>query len=161
MLSMFLEHYPTQLLKVTISGHPLQIQVTLIPLGNCHIRFLKKIKKKKKTELGETEATCTSRTETTATTAVSQDAASSSIEGLVNCSSSERCTPLSGIREKLNHRKACEASRATGDLLQQHKCRDELKTSSECQQLDLEVSLVHPVWLHLLYGTDVQVSTTT
>ena len=117
--------------------------------------------KKKKTELGETEATCTSRTETTATTAVSQDAASSSIEGLVNCSSSERCTPLSGIREKLNHRKACEASRATGDLLQQHKCRDELKTSSECQQLDLEVSLVHPVWLHLLYGTDVQVSTTT
>ena len=108
---MFLEHYPTQLLKVAISGHPLQIQVTLI--------------------------------------------------GLVNCSSSERCTPLSGIREKLNHRKACEASRATGDLLQQHKCRDELKTSSECQQLDLEVSLVHPVWLHLLYGTDVQVSTTT
>ena len=161
MLSRLLEYYPTQWLKVTISGHPLKIQVTLMSLGDCHIRFPKKIKKKKQTELGETEATCTSRTETTATTAVSQDAASSSIEGLVNCSSSERCTPLSGIREKLNHRKACEASRATGDLLQQHKCRDELKTSSECQQLDLEVSLVHPVWLHLLYGTDVQVSTTT
>ena len=117
--------------------------------------------KKKQTELGETEATCTSCTETTATTAVSQDGSSSSIEGLVNCNSSERCTPLSGIGEKLNHRKACEASRATGDLLPQHKCRDELKTSSECQQLDLQVSLVHPVWLHLLYGTDVQVSTTT
>ena len=100
---------------------------------------------KKKTEMGETEATCTSRTETAATTAVSQDAASSSIEGLVNCSSSERFTPLSGIGEKLNHRKACEASRATGDLLQQHKCRDKLKTFSECQQLDLQVSLVHPV----------------
>ena len=74
--------------------------------------------------------TCTSRPETTATTAVSQDAASSSIEGLVNCSSSERCTPLSGIGEKLNHRKASEVSRATGYLLQQHRCRDELKTSS-------------------------------
>ena len=125
MLSKLLEHYPTQWLKVTISGHPLKIQVTLIPLGNCHIRFLKKIIKKK-TELGETEGTCTSRTETTATTAVSQDAASSSIEGLVNCSSSERCTQLSGIGEKLNHIKASEVSRATGDLLQQHRCRDEL-----------------------------------
>ena len=91
-----MEHYPTQWLKVTIAGHPLKIQVTLISLGDCHIRFLKKIKKKK-TELGETEATCTSRTETIATTAVSQDAASSTIERLVNCSSSERCTPLSGI----------------------------------------------------------------
>ena len=80
--------------------------------------------------MGETEATCTSCTETTATTAVSQDAASSTIERLVNCSSSERCTPLSGIGKKLKHRKASEASRATGDLLQQRRCRDELKTSS-------------------------------
>ena len=86
---------------------------------------------KKKTELGETEATCTSCTETTATTAVSQDAASSTIELLVNrSSSSERCTPLSGIGKKLKQRKASEASRATGDLLQQRRCRDELKTSS-------------------------------
>ena len=84
-------------------------------------------KKEKKTELGETEATCTSRTETTATTAVSQDAASSSIERFVNCSSSERCTPLSGIGKKSNYRKASEESRPTGDLLQQHRCRDELK----------------------------------
>ena len=76
--------------------------------------------------MGETEATCTSRTETTATTAVSQDAASSSIEMFANCSSSERCTPLSGIGEKLNQRKASEARRATGDLIQQHKCRDEM-----------------------------------
>ena len=68
----------------------------------------------KKTELGETEATCTSRTETTATTAVSQDAASSSIALFANCSSSERCTPPSGIGEKLNQRKASEARRATG-----------------------------------------------
>ena len=82
--------------------------------------------KKKKTELGETEATCTSRTETTATTAVSQDAASSSIEVFANCSSSERCTPLSGIGEKLNQRKASEARRATGDLIQRHRCRDEM-----------------------------------
>ena len=131
MLSRLLEHYPTQWLKVTILEHPLKIQVTLISLGDCHIRFLKKIKKKKKTELGETEATCTSCTETTATTAVSQDAASSTIEGLVNrSSSSERCTPLSGIGKKLKQRKASEASRATGDLLQQRRCRDELKTSS-------------------------------
>ena len=121
MLSRLLEHYPTQWLKVTILEHPLKIQVTLISLGDCHIRFLKK---KKKTELGETEATCTSCTETTATTAVSQDAASSTIERL------ERCTPLSGIGKKLKHRKASEASRATGDLLQQRRCRDELKTSS-------------------------------
>ena len=85
-----------------------------------------------KTELGETEANCNSHTdtETTATTAVSQDAASSSIEGLVNCSSSERCTPLSRIGKKLNHGKASEVSRATGDLLQQHTCRYELKTAS-------------------------------
>ena len=48
MLSRLLEDYPTQWLKVTISGHPLKIQVTLIPLGNCHIRFLKKIIKMKK-----------------------------------------------------------------------------------------------------------------
>ena len=85
---------------------------------------------KKETELGETEATCTSRTETTATTAVSQDAALSSIEGSVNCSSSERCTPLSGIEKKLNHRKASEESRATGDLPKQRTCRDEKKTAS-------------------------------
>ena len=84
-------------------------------------------KEKKKTEVGETEATCTSRTETTATTAVSQDAASSSIARFVNCSSSERFTPLSGTGKKSNHRKASEVSRATGDLLQQHRCRDELK----------------------------------
>ena len=76
--------------------------------------------------MGETEATCTSRTETTATTAVSQDAASSSIEVFANCSSSERCTPLSGTGEKLNQRKASEARRATGDLIQQHRCRDEM-----------------------------------
>ena len=80
--------------------------------------------------MGEAEATCNSHTETTATTAVSQDAASLSIEGLVNCSSSGRCTPLSRIGEKLNHGKASEVSRATGDLLQQHTCRDELKTAS-------------------------------
>ena len=80
----------------------------MIPLGNCHIQFLGKIKNnnKKKTELGETEATCNSHTETTATTAVSQDASSSSIEGLVNCSSSERCTPLSGIGKKLKRWKS-------------------------------------------------------
>ena len=104
----------------------------MIPLENCHIQFLGKIKNnnEKKTELGETEATCNSHTETTATTAVSQDAASSSIEGLVNCSSSERCTPLSRMGKKLNHGKASEVSRATGDLLQQHTCRDELKTAS-------------------------------
>ena len=84
------------------------------------------------TELGETEANCNSHTdtETTATTAVSQDAASSSIEGLVNCSSSKRCTPLSRIGKKLNHGEASEVSRATGDLLQQHTCRDELKTAT-------------------------------
>ena len=83
-----------------------------------------------KTEWGETEANCNSHTETTAITAVSQDAASSSIEGLVNCSSSERCTPLSRIGKKLNHGEASEVSRATGDLLQQHTCRDELKTAT-------------------------------
>ena len=89
-----------------------------------------KNKNKNKTELGETKSTCNSHTETTTTTAVSKDASSSSIEGLVNCSSSERCTPLSRIGKKLNHGKACEVSRATGDLLQQHTCRDELKTAS-------------------------------
>ena len=138
MLSRLLEHYPTQWLKVTISGHPLKIQVTMIPLENCHIQFLGKIKNnnEKKTELGETEATCNSHTETTATTAVSQDAASSSIEGLVNCSSSERCTPLSRMGKKLNHGKASEVSRATGDLLQQHTCRDELKTASALSAIE-------------------------
>ena len=80
----------------------------------------------KKPELGELErAVCTSRTETTATTA-----ALSSIEGSVNCSSSERCTPLSRIGKKLNHRKASEESRATGDLPKQRTCRDEKKTAS-------------------------------
>ena len=110
----------------------------MIPLGNCHIQFLGKIKNNnnKKTELGETEATCNSHNETTATTAVSKDASSSSIEGLVNCSSSERCTPLSRIGKKLNHGKACEVSRATGDLLQQHTCRDELKTASALSAIE-------------------------
>ena len=75
-------------------------------------------------------AVCTSRTETTATTAGSQDAALSSIEDSVNCSSSERCTPLSRIGKKLNHRKASEESRATGDLPKQRTCRDEKKTAS-------------------------------
>ena len=75
-------------------------------------------------------AVCTSRTETTATTAGSQDAALSSIEGSVNCSSSERCTPLSGIGKKLNHRKASEESRATAHLQRQRTCRDEKKTVS-------------------------------
>ena len=75
-------------------------------------------------------AVCTSRTETTATTAGSQDAALSSIEGSVNCSSSERCTPLSGIGKKLNHRKASEESRATAHLQKQRTCRDEKKTAS-------------------------------
>ena len=85
----------------------------------------------KKPELGELErAVCTSRTETTANTAGSQDAALSSIEGSVNCSSSERCTPLSRIGKKLNHRKASEESRATGDLQKQCTCRDEKKTAS-------------------------------
>ena len=89
-----------------------------------------KNKNKNKTELGETKSTCNSHTETTATTTVSQDVASSSIEGLVNCSSSKRCTPLSRIGKKLNHGEASEVSRATGDLLQQHTCRDELKTAT-------------------------------
>ena len=85
----------------------------------------------KKPELGGLEkAACTSRTETTATTAGSQDAALSSIEGSVNCSSPERCTPLPGIGKKLNHRKASEESRATGDLQKLRTCRDELKTAS-------------------------------
>ena len=75
-------------------------------------------------------AVCTSRTETTATTAGIQDAALSSIEGSVNCSSSERCTPLSGIGKKLNHRKASEESRATAHLQKQRTCRDEKKTAS-------------------------------
>ena len=77
----------------------------------------------KKPELGELErAVCTSRTETTATTAGRQDAALSSNEGSVNCNSSERCTPMSITGKKLNHRKASEASRATGDLQKQRTC---------------------------------------
>ena len=136
--------------------------------------------------MGETEATCNSYTETTATTAGSQDAALSSIEGSVNCSSSERCTklvtraffpgpkarekrpgdeverctPLSGIGKRLNHGRASEASRATSDILQQHDVEMNWKLLQLCQLLDLQVSLVHQAWLHLLYGTDVQVSTT-
>ena len=74
----------------------------------------------KNPELSKTKATCTSLAETTATTAVSQGAALSSIEGLVNCSSSERCTPG----------KASGAPRTTSELQQQHTCRDELKTAS-------------------------------
>ena len=80
--------------------------------------------------MGETEATCNSYTETTATTAGSQDAALSSIERSVNRSSSERCTPLSGIEKKLNHRKASEESGATAHLQKQRTCRDEKKTAS-------------------------------
>ena len=107
----------------------------LIALGDCHIRSLKKIKK---TELGELErAVCTSRAETTATTAVSQDAALSSIERSVNRSSSETCTPLSGIGKKLNHRKASEASRTTGDLKKQRTCRDEKKTASASSEMQV------------------------
>ena len=79
--------------------------------------------------MGETEATCNSHNETAATTAVSQDAALLSIEWSVNCSSSERCTPLSGIGKKLNHGRASEANKATGGILQQYTCRDELKTA--------------------------------
>ena len=77
-----------------------------------------------------TEMTGSERTETTATTAGSQDAAWSSIEDSVNCSSSERCTPLSGIEKKLNHRKASEESGATAHLQKQRTCRDEKKTAS-------------------------------
>ena len=85
----------------------------------------------KKPELSKTKATCTSLTETTATTAVSQGTALSSIQGSINCSSSERCTPLSGIGKKsFNHEKASGAPRTTSELQQQHTCRDELKTAS-------------------------------
>ena len=84
----------------------------------------------KKTQLGETKAACPSRTETTATTAVSQDDALSSIEGSVNCSSSERCAPLSGTGKMSNHGKASGASRTTSELQQHPTCRDELKTAS-------------------------------
>ena len=85
----------------------------------------------KKPELSKTKATCTSPTETAETTAVSQGAALSSIEGSVNRSSSERCTPLSGIGKKsFNHGKASGAPRTTSELQQQHTCRDELKTAS-------------------------------
>ena len=125
MLSKLLEHYPY---PVTESNHlrtPTENSSDTDTPGKLPYPIPEE-NKKKKTELGETEATCTSRTETTATTAVSQDAASSSIEVFANCSSSERCTPLSEIGEKLNQRKASEARRATGDLIQQHKCRDEM-----------------------------------
>ena len=124
MLSKLLEHYPY---PVTESNHlrtPTENSSDTDTPGKLPYPIPEE--SKKKTKLGETEATCTSRTETTATTAVSQDAASSSIEVFANCSSSERCTPLSGIGEKLNQRKASEARRATGDLIQQHKCRDEM-----------------------------------
>ena len=85
----------------------------------------------KKPELSKTKAACTSLTETTATTAVSQVTALSSIEGSINCSSSERCTPLPGIGKKsFNHGKASGAPRTTSELQQQHTCRDELKTAS-------------------------------
>ena len=114
----------------------------------------------KKPELGELErAVCTSRTETTATTAGSQDAALSSIEGsVINCSSSERCTPLSRIGKKLNRRKASEESRATGDLQKQRTCRDEKKTASASSAMQGPSSKPCSfVWV--LY-TVVQVSTT-
>ena len=113
MLSKLLEHYPY---PVTESNHlrtPTENSSDTDTPGKLPYPIPEE-NKKKKTELGETEATCTSRTETTATTAVSQDAASSSIEVFANCSSSERCTPPSGIGEKLNQRKASEARRATG-----------------------------------------------
>ena len=113
----------------------------------------------KKPELGELErAVCTSRTETTATTAGSQDAALSSIEGSVNCSSSERCTPLSRTGKKLNHRKASEESRATAHLQKQRTCRDEKKTASASSAMQGPSSKPCSfVWV--LY-TVVQVSTT-
>ena len=113
----------------------------------------------KKPELGELErAVCTSRTETTATTAGSQDAALSSIEGSVNCNSSERCTPLSRIGKKLNHRKASEESRATAHLQNQRTCRDEKKTASASSAMQGPSSKPCSfVWV--LY-TVVQVSTT-
>ena len=113
----------------------------------------------KKPELGELErAVCTSRTETTATTAGSQDAALSSIEGSVNCNSSERCTPLSRIGKKLNHRKASEESRATAHLQKQRTCRDEKKTASASSAMQGPSSKPCSfVWV--LY-TVVQVSTT-
>ena len=113
----------------------------------------------KKPELGELErAVCTSRTETTATTAGSQDAALSSIEGSVNCSSSERCTPLSRIGKKLNHRKASEESRATGDLQKQRTCRDEKKTASASSAMQGPSG--KPCSLVWVLNSVVQVSTT-
>ena len=113
----------------------------------------------KKPELGELErAVCTSRPETTATTAGSQDAALSSIERSVHCSSSERCTPLSGTGKTLNHRKASEESRATGDLQKQRTCRDEKKTASASSAMQGPSSKPCSfVWV--LY-TVLQVSTT-
>ena len=113
----------------------------------------------KKPELGELErAVCTSCTETTATTAGSQDAALSSIERSVNCSSSERCTPLSRIGKKLNHRKASEESRATSHLQKQRTYRDKKKTASASSAMQGPSSKPCSfVWV--LY-TVVQVSTT-
>ena len=93
----------------------------------------------KKPELGELQkAACTFRTETTATT--------------------KRYTPLSGIGKKLNHRKASEASRATGDLQKQRTSRDEKKTASASSaMLGPSGKPCSLVWV--LY-TVVQVSTT-
>ena len=114
---------------------------------------------KKKTELGESEATCTSRSETKVITytEVSQNAASSSIEGSVNCNSSERCTPLSGIGKKINHGKASGAPRTAGELQTQRTCRDELKTASASPAMEPSSKPCLLVWV---LNTVVQVSTT-
>ena len=111
----------------------------------------------KKPELGESEATCNSRTETTATTAGSQNAALSSIEGSVNCSSSERCTPLSGIGKKLNHGKASGAPRTTSELQQQQTCRVELKTASTSRAMQGPSG--KPCSLVWVLYTDVHINT--
>ena len=112
---------------VTESNHPKTPTENSSDAADSPGRFPYPIpEENKKPELGELErAVCTSRTETTATTA-----ALSSIEGSVNCSSSERCTPLSRIEKKLNHRKASEQSRETAHLQKQRTCRDEKKTAS-------------------------------
>ena len=117
---------------VTESNHPRTPTENSSDAADSPGRLLYPIpEENKKPELGELErAVCTSRTETTATTAGSQDAALSSIDRSVNRSSSERCTPLSGIGKKLNHRKASEESRATAHLQKQQTCRDEKKTAS-------------------------------
>ena len=113
----------------------------------------------KKPELGESEATCTSRLETKVITytEVSQNAASSSIEGSVNCSSSETCTPLSGIGKKVNHGKASGAPRTAGELQTQHTCRDELKSASASPAMEPSGKPCSLVWV---LNTVVQVSTT-